>query len=97
MLLSANCRGDVTPLEFFLAGIRGWGGRPIRAQQTVDVVVVWLPSTHTKTLQATLTYKPAALEQSLRSPVVYPDKGVHAMDSVLSEGPLKDSGHSLAH
>src|SRR5262249_54458176 len=48
------------------------GGRPIRAQQTVDVEVVWLPTTHTITPEATLTHKPAALEQALRPPVVDP-------------------------
>src|SRR5262249_38413996 len=73
------------------------GGHPVRAQQTVDVEVVWLPTTHTITPQATLTHKPAALEQAFRPPVVDPDEGVHPIDLVLSESPLKYRGHGLAH
>src|SRR5262249_48722666 len=72
-------------------------GRPIRAQQTVDVEVVWLAMTHTITPQATLTDKPVALEQALRPPVVDPDEGVHAIDQVLSESPLKYHSNGLAH
>src|SRR5262249_50992920 len=73
------------------------GGRPIRAQQTVDVEVVWLPTTHTITPQATLTQKPAALKQAPRPPVVDPDERVHAIDLILSVSPLKYCGHGLAH
>src|SRR5262249_46513971 len=73
------------------------GGRPIRAQQTVDVEVVWLPTTHTITPQATLTHKPAALEQAPRPPVVDPDQGAHAIDLVLPVSPMKNCGHGLAH
>src|SRR6516162_7157260 len=73
------------------------GRRPIRAQHTVDVEVVWFPTTHTIAPQATLTDKPAALEQALRPPVIDPDEGVHAIDQVLSVSPLKYCGHGLAH
>ncbi len=58
---------------------------------------MWLPTTHTITPQATLTHKPTALEQALRPPVVDPDEGVHAIDLVLLESPLKYRGHGLAH
>jgi hypothetical protein len=37
------------------------------------------------------------LEQSLRPHVVDPDEGVHPIDLVLSESPLKYRGHGLAH
>src|SRR5271166_3083043 len=73
------------------------GSRPVRAQQTVDVEVMWLPTTHTITPEATLTHKPAALEQALRPPVVDPDEGVHAIDLVLSVSPPEYCGHGLAH
>src|SRR5262249_48659555 len=65
--------------------------------QTVDVEIVGLPTTHTKSPQATLTHKPTALEQALRPPVVDSDEGVHAIDLVLSECPMKYRGHGLAH
>ena len=73
------------------------GSRPVRAQQTVDVEIVWLPTTHTITPQATLTHKPAALEQAHRPPVIDPDEGVHPIDLVLSESPLNYRSHGLAH
>lgn len=72
-------------------------GAPIRAQQTVDVEIVGLPTTHAKTPQTALAHKPAALKQSLRPRVVAPDEGVYAIDLVLSVRPLKDCGHGLAH
>src|SRR5262249_6024666 len=65
--------------------------------QTVDVEVVWLPAAHAITPQATLTQEPSALEQALRPPVVDPDEGVHPIDLVLSESPLKYRGRGLAH
>lgn len=40
------------------------GGGPVGAQQTVDVEVVGLATTHPITPQATLTHKPVALEQA---------------------------------
>src|SRR5262245_556265 len=71
--------------------------RPVRPQQAVDVEVVWLPTTHAITPQATLTHKPASLEQALRPPVIDADEGVHPIDLVLSESPLEYRGHGLAH
>src|SRR5262249_24618292 len=68
----------------------------VGAQQTVDVEVVWLPTTHTIPPQATLTQKPAALKQAPRPPVVDPDERVHAIDLILSVSPLKYCGYALA-
>src|SRR5207248_6548105 len=73
------------------------GRRPIRAEQSVDVEVVWLSTTHALTPQTGLTHKPAALKQALRPPVVHPDEGVYAIDLVLSVSPLQYCGHGLAH
>src|SRR5262245_55500694 len=71
--------------------------RPVRPQQAVDVEIVWLPTTHAITPQATLAHKPAALEQALRPAIVNPDECVCPIDLVLSKSPLKDRGDGLAH
>ena len=73
------------------------GRRPVRAQQTIEVEVVWSATTDTITPQATLTDESAALKQALRPPVVDPDEGVYAIDQVLSVNPLKHRGHGLTH
>src|SRR5262245_20985667 len=73
------------------------GGRPVRTQQSVDVEVVWLPATQSITPQATLTHETTSLEQAPRPLVVDSDERVHPIDLVLSESPLKDRDHSLAH
>src|SRR5262245_3024834 len=93
-LLSAACAASSSRL---VRSNRLFHGRPVRAQQTVDGEVVWLPTTHTKTPQATLTHKPAALEQALRPAVVHPDEGVHSIDLVPSKSPLEYCGHGLVH
>src|SRR5262245_6957712 len=58
---------------------------------------MWSPTTQAITPQAALAHKPGALEQAPRPPVIDPDEGVHAIDLVLAESPLKYCGHCLAH
>ena len=44
-----------------------------------------------------MTGRVAALEQALRSRVIEPYEGMHAIDQVLLESPLKYCGDRLAH